>query len=59
MTIMTIIRNAEGAVINIGPWDYMIEGREDGDIVHNPLPDGAYEDQAEIVERADGGLEAA
>jgi hypothetical protein len=59
MTIMTIIRNAEGAVINIGPWDYMNEEREDGDIVHNPLPDGAYEDQAEIVERADGGLEAA
>lgn len=29
------------------------------DRVHNPLPDGAYEDQANVIEAQDGGRHAA
>lgn len=54
---MKIIRNAQGACINIGPWDYMVEQAPDGTSqVLNPLPDGAYEDDAEVVTGYDGGL---
>jgi len=52
----TIFRDAQGRVINIGPWDYMVEETPDGPVIHNPLPDGAYEDEAEIGVRDDGGL---
>lgn len=49
---MTVIRDSSGHIINIGPWDYQIEEGE----VTNPLPEGAYEDVAEIVTGWDGGL---
>lgn len=62
-----VIRDAAGAIINIGPWDYL-EGEEEyhdeegvqhvKTVCHNPLPDGAYEDDVEIVEGWDGGLYA-
>lgn len=64
MTKQKIIRDAGGAVINIGDWDFMIElaydeeSEQDVEIVHNPLPPGAYEDEADIVTLADGGLRA-
>ncbi len=68
-----VIRSADGAIINIGPWDHQIEPLyeerfdEDGEptlvligeATRNPLPEGAYEDEAEIVEGWDGGLYAA
>lgn len=48
MTLMKIWRDAEGNVINIGEWDDL-EGL-------NPIPDGAYEEEAEVVEGYDEGL---
>lgn len=43
-----IIRDADGNCINIGAW--VDEGGE------NPMPEGAYEDDAEIITGYDGGL---
>ena len=76
-----VIRDAAGAIINIGDWDYQIEPimvddlskpifsddwttikgyaqRQIGERPRNPLPDGAYEDEAEIEVGPDGGLYA-
>jgi len=44
---MKIIRDKDGNLINIGDWEDM-EGT-------NPLPDGAFEDDAEVVVGYDGG----
>lgn len=43
-----IIRDADGNCINIGDWDD-INGE-------NSIPDGAYEDDAEIITGYDGGI---
>lgn len=91
MSVMKVIRDQEGSIINIGEWDYqevdeIIELEEtytewvksvfvDEHGVNirrpvervrikpstqshtkNPLPDGAYECTADIVEGTDGGL---
>jgi hypothetical protein len=45
---MKIIRDKDGALINIGAWDDK-EGQ-------NPLPEGATEHEAEVVTGYDGGL---
>lgn len=53
---MKIYRDSKGNCINIGDWDYVTQ-IEDGVEVHlNPLPDGAYEDEAEVITGWDGGL---
>jgi hypothetical protein len=44
---MKIIRDKNGNLINIGDWEDM-EGA-------NPLPEGAFEDDAEVVVGYDGG----
>ena len=46
-----VIKSADGKVINIGDWDYQYD---DEGTALNPMPDGAYEDTAEIVD--DNGL---
>lgn len=97
MAKMKVFRDAEGAIINIGDWDYMevsdtievtvpVERQApiklpDGGFmtdasgnmmtrpfmdevieprikvtVNNPIPEGAYEDEADIVRGDDGGL---
>lgn len=48
MTMMTIYKDSDGNVINIGDWDDL-----DG---QNPLPDGAYTETADVVTGYDGGL---
>jgi len=48
MTIMKIFRDKNGALINIGEWDDC-KGT-------NPLPEGSYEDEVDVVEGYDGGL---
>lgn len=45
---MKIYRDKDGNCINIGDWDDK-EGL-------NPIPDGAYEDEAEVIKGWDGGL---
>lgn len=45
---MKIYKDANGNLINIGEWDDL------GGT--NPLPSGAYEEDAEIVTGPDGGL---
>ena len=50
--MMQVVRDAEGKVINIGPWAFV---RDKDQRILNPLPAGAYEDTAEIVEDEDGG----
>ena len=50
--MMQVVRDAKGKVINIGPWAFV---RDKDQRILNPLPAGAYEDTAEIVEDEDGG----
>jgi hypothetical protein len=50
---MKIYRDANNLVINIGDWDYQIDGNGNA---QNPLPINAIEDDAEIVTGWDGGL---
>ena len=51
-SMVKVLRSADGAVINIGPWEYLQD--ESGAIV-NPIPAGAYEDTAEVITDDDGG----
>lgn len=53
MTMMKIIRDKDGKCINIGDWNYY---HDENGAAKNLLPDGAYEDQAEVVSGYDGGL---
>lgn len=53
MTKMKIYRDAQGNCINIGEWDYMFN---ESNNITNPLPVGAYEDQADVITGWDGGL---
>ena len=47
----------DGKLINIGEWDYQYETDNDGNsIAKNPLPDGAYSEEKNILINADGGL---
>ncbi|WP_142849679.1 hypothetical protein [Telmatospirillum sp. J64-1] len=46
----TVIRNAEGEIINIGPWDDMGGA--------NPLPAGAVVEECKITTDEQGGLRA-
>lgn len=48
MTTLKIIRDKDGNLININDWDSK-EGK-------NPLPEGATEQEAEVVKGYDGGL---
>lgn len=65
MTTQLVIRDKDGSVINIGPWDYVEETITDDEsgestvIQHNPLPEGATISEEEIVTLSDGGLAAA
>jgi hypothetical protein len=62
-----VIRDRDGQVINIGPWEYGLRAVERFDeggvvienVVTNPLPEGATSAEEEVVETADGGLAAA
>lgn len=47
-----VIRDASGAVINIGAWQFI---RDELGVILNPLPPGCYEDMAEIITDSDGG----
>lgn len=53
---MKIYRNAQGACINIGEWDYQIEMVDGVEVTNNPLPDGAVESDEEVIVGWDGGL---
>lgn len=57
---MKIYRDTNAKCINIGAWDYKItQNLVNGQIVDvetNPLPEGAYEDDAEVLQREDGSL---
>jgi hypothetical protein len=57
---MKIYRDINGKCINIGEWDYKItQDFVEGKIVEvqkNPLPENAYEDEAEILTHEDGSL---
>lgn len=54
MTIMKIYRDVNGNLINIGEWDYCVRVSESGEKITNPLPDGAYEELANVVVDSDG-----
>lgn len=57
---MKIYRDKNGKCINIGDWDYKVEqdfvNGQIVDVQKNPLPEGAYEDDAEVLVANDGGL---
>jgi hypothetical protein len=54
---MKVIKNSDGRVINIGPWDYCVSRDDNGDeIITNPMPPGAYEAEADVVQGWDSGL---
>lgn len=61
MTMMKVIRDANGKVINIGDWDCRIhiEPMPDGsemEVEGNPYPEGATESQENVIVGWDGGL---
>jgi hypothetical protein len=70
MTSIKVIKDANGNVLNIGDWDYMYQEstvvKRDTDtggyvvetvnVARNPMPDGAFEAEAEVVKGYDGGL---
>jgi len=52
-----IYRDIDGKCINIGEWDLKINlTLPEDERVMNPIPEGAYEDDAEIIIGWDGGL---
>ena len=53
MIKMKIYRDVNGKCINIGDWDYMIDENKH---IKNPIPDGAYEDQTDVITGWDDGL---
>lgn len=55
---MKIYRNAQGACINIGEWDYQIKVVDGVEIINNPLPEEAVESDEEVVIGWDDGLYA-
>lgn len=62
--MQTVIKDADGKIINVGPWDYQMvplieNGEQVGEHPLNPLPPGAYEVQVEVVTGPDGGQYAA
>lgn len=62
MTLMKVIRDSNGTVINIGDWDYQKSEVIDdltGErrvVKANPLPDASTEGMEEVVIGWDGGL---
>lgn len=53
--IINVLKDASGQVINIGDWDFMYVLNDDGQAVAtNPIPDGAWWDQAEIEVQQNG-----
>lgn len=48
------IFDKSGTLINIGEWNYNIEQRESETVVNNPMPEGAYAEEREVVVNADG-----
>lgn len=68
-----VIRDRDGAVINIGPWEYITVDvletfidesgnpaqRKVGERIANPIPDGATSAEEDVITTEDGGLAAA
>lgn len=53
--IIHVLKDAAGNVINIGDWDYMYVMQADNQFVPtNPIPEGAYWEEAEIEVQANG-----
>jgi hypothetical protein len=52
---MSKVFTLNGQIINIGEWDYCITTDDEGsELVSNPLPDGAIEEDVEYVHDAKG-----
>ena len=62
MMKMTVFRDENGQVINIGPWNYMempVVDEENGELTwvqHNPLPETATSQDEDVIIADDGGL---
>lgn len=53
--ILPVYRDSNGKVINIGPWDFLIEKDDKGnDVITNPIPAGLTVTNENIVELQDG-----
>lgn len=53
--ILPVYRDSNGKVINIGPWDFLIEKDDKGnDVITNPIPPGLTVTNENIVELQDG-----
>lgn len=53
--IIHVLKDAAGNVINIGDWDYMYVLVDENHVVAtNPIPEGAYWEEAEIELQANG-----
>ena len=65
MMKMTVFRDENGQVINIGPWNYMempVMDEENGELTwvqNNPLPGAATSQDEDVVVAEDGGYIAA
>ncbi|WP_052332756.1 hypothetical protein [Phytobacter massiliensis] len=62
---MKCFYSKDGTLINIGPWDYQRfpvydnDGFVDEVVTGNPLPDGAYEKEMDVVVNEDGSRSVA
>jgi hypothetical protein len=53
----TCIFDKNGMLINIGEWEEKIEDDGNGGlVVRNPLPEGAYKEDRDVIKGNDGGL---
>ena len=55
---MKIIRDKNGNIINIGDWDFIPIRDGENIIFTNPLPEGSYEDESNVITGWDGGFYA-
>lgn len=55
---MKIYRNAQGACVNIGEWDFQVAIVDGVEKIQNPLPQDVAESDEEVVIGWDGGLYA-
>lgn len=52
---MSKVYTLNGEIINVGDWDYLITlDEDDNEVINNPIPDGAIEEDIEFIRDAKG-----
>lgn len=54
---MSKVFTLDGQIINVGDWDYCVSLDEEGlEVINNPLPEGATEEDIDFVQDAKGRI---